>query len=144
MAAMLAQQAAILTFGVLALGLPIADPPLLALALLSWTVTLLGLGAALGVVARSFGELSAGYDIGGMLLSSLGGALVPLASMPGWVRAIAPASPGYWGISALRAALAGAPGDTLRACALLLCFAAAFGALAAFRATRGGGRSARV
>jgi ABC-2 type transport system permease protein len=75
-----------------------------------------------------------------MLLSSLGGALVPLASMPAWVRAVAPASPGYWGVSALRSALHGSAADTLRACALL----AAFGALAAYRAGRGGGRSAKL
>lgn len=144
MAAMLAQQAVVLTFGVLVLRMPVPDPPLLALALLSWTAALLGMGAALGAMARSFGELSAGYDIGGMLLSSLGGALVPLASMPHWVRAVAPLSPGYWGISALRSALHGAPGQTLRACALLAAFALGFGALAAVRAGRGPSRSARL
>ncbi|MDX6351809.1 MAG: type transport system permease protein [Streptomyces sp.] len=143
MAAMLAQQAVILAFGILVLGMPVADPPLLALALLAWTAALLGMGAALGVLARSFGELSAGYDIGGMLLSGLGGALVPLAAMPHWVRAIAPASPGYWGISALRAALHGSTGETLRACALLGAFALVFGALAALRAGRGWSRSAK-
>ena len=144
MAAMLTQQAAILAFGILVLRMPVADPALLALAVLSWTAALLGMGAALGVMARSFGELSAGYDIGGMLLSSLGGALVPLASMPAWVRAVAPASPGYWGVSALRSALHGSAADTLRACALLAAFAVAFGALAAYRAGRGGGRSAKL
>ena len=83
LAALLAQQALIIAFGVLVLGLTVAALPLLMLALLAWTLTLLGLGAMLGVLARSLAELSAAYDIGAMLLSSLGGALVPLAVAAG-------------------------------------------------------------
>jgi ABC-2 type transport system permease protein len=144
MAALLVQQAIIVGFGVVVLGLTVASPPLLVLALLAWTVALLGMGTALGVVARSMSEMSLGYDIGGMILSSLGGALVPLSAMPGWMRHVAPASPGYWAVSALRAALHGDGTGTLRASAVLAGFALVFALVAALRAGRGAARTARM
>ncbi|WP_164836155.1 hypothetical protein [Actinacidiphila soli] len=52
--------------------------------------------------------------------------------------------PGCGGRSALRAALHGATGETLRACALLAAFALVFGALAVVRAGRGWSRSAEL
>jgi len=77
-------------------------------------------------------------------MSSLGGALVPLAALPSWLRGIAPASPGYWGVAALQAALRGDTGRTLEAAAVLAAFAAAAALLAAVRSTRTGGRSGRL
>jgi ABC-2 type transport system permease protein len=142
--ALLLQQAVVLVFGVAALGLTVAGLPLLALVMLAWSLTLVGMGAALGLLARSLGALSASYDIGGMILSSLGGALVPLTAMPAWIRHIAPASPGYWAVSALEAALRGDAGRTLAASAVLLTFAAAACLVAALRAGRSWGRSASM
>jgi ABC-2 type transport system permease protein len=144
MAALLAQQALIVGFGMAVLGLRVTDPLLLAVAAGAWTLALLSMGAAIGVLARSMSELSVIYDIGGMILSSLGGALVPLSVMPGWVRHVAPASPGYWAVSALKAALSGNGAGTLRASAVLVGFALGFGVLAAVRAGRGSVRSARM
>jgi ABC-2 type transport system permease protein len=144
MAAMLAQQALIIGFGVMVLHLDVARPPLLVMALLAWTVTLLAIGAAIGVLARSLSELSVICDVGGMLLSSAGGALVPLAALPGWVRHIAPASPGYWAVSVLHAALRGDGAGTMRACGVLAGFALAFSVLAAARGGRGAARSATM
>jgi ABC-2 type transport system permease protein len=144
MGAMLAQQCVVVGFGVLVLGMRLAHPWLLAGVLLSWTVTLLALGTLVGVLVRSQGELSAAYDIGGLLLSSLGGALVPLSSLPGWVRHVAPASPGYWAVGALHAALAGDGGRTAECCAVLAGWALATGLVAAWRVGRGGSRSARL
>jgi ABC-2 type transport system permease protein len=141
---LLAQQVLIIGVAVAALGLTVAALPLLALALLAWTLALLGLGALVGVLARSLSELAAAYDIGGMLLSSLGGALVPLAAMPAWVRQVAPASPGYWAVTALDAAFRGQAGRTLTAAGVLTAFALAAGLLALARASRGWGRSARL
>ena len=144
MVAMLAQQALIIGFGAAAFGLAVTSLPLLALAVLAWTLALLAMGAAIGVLARSLSEMSVIYDVGGMVLSSLGGALVPLSVMPGWVRHVAPASPGYWAVSALKAALAGDGAATFRASAVLAGFAVAFGLLAAVRAGRGAVRSTRM
>jgi ABC-2 type transport system permease protein len=144
MGALLAQQALIIGVGVAAFGLAVRALPLVVLALLAWTLALLGMGAAIGVIARSFSELTIFHDLGGMVLSSLGGALVPLAVMPAWVRHVAPASPGYWAVSALRAALGSDGPATLRASAVLAGFAVAFGLLAAVRGGRGTVRSARM
>jgi ABC-2 type transport system permease protein len=142
--ALFAQQAIVIGFGAAVLGMHVASPPLLMVALLSWTVALLGMGAAIGVLARSFAELSVIYDVGGMILSSLGGALVPLAALPGWVRHAAPASPGYWEVSAFHAALGTDAAGTIRASAVLLGFALAFGIVAALAAGRVAARSARM
>ncbi len=141
MAAMLAQQVVVVGFGVAVLGMPLPHPLLLAAVLVSWTVTLLALGTMAGVLVRSQGELSASYDLGGIALSSLGGALVPLVALPPWVRHTAPASPGYWACDALRAALAGDGGRTAVCCAVLAGWALAAGAVAAVRVSRGQGRS---
>lgn len=143
-AAMLAQQAAIVGFGVIALGLTVRSLLLLAVALNAWTLTLIGIGAAIALFARSVSAMSAWYDIGGMILSSLGGALVPLAAMPHWTRHTAPATPGYWAVSAVRAALSDHGGRTLEAAAALLGFALAAGVVAGIGASRRSHRSATL
>ncbi|GAA4586352.1 hypothetical protein GCM10023194_32300 [Planotetraspora phitsanulokensis] len=140
-AAMLAQQLLIVGFAVCVLGLNVPHPLLLLAVLLSWSCALLGLGALLGVLARSMGELSAAYDIGGMLLSSLGGALVPLAVLPPWVADAAPISPGYWAVRGLHAALAGDTRTLAGACGVLLCVALVCDILTSVRLR---GRSGRL
>jgi ABC-2 type transport system permease protein len=67
--------------------------------------------------------------------------MAPLASLPGWAQAIAPASPGYWAMSALRSALLGQAAGTLRAASVLLVIAAIMGTLATWRIGRGWPRS---
>jgi ABC-2 type transport system permease protein len=138
---LLAQQAVVLTFGALAFGLTIASPGLLAVAVASWGLAILGIGALLGASVRSQSELAVCYDIGGVALTALAGGLVPLTALPGWARAAAPASPGYWALSALRAAIDGHPAATLRACGVLLAIATGTGALACWRISRGWARS---
>ncbi|WP_128801164.1 MULTISPECIES: ABC transporter permease [unclassified Streptomyces] len=139
--ALLAQQLLIIGFGACVFGLRVPHPFLLLGVLLSWSGTLLGLGALIGVVVRSMGELSAAYDIGGMLLSSVGGALVPLSVLPVWVADVAPASPGYWATRGLRAALDGDTHTAAVACGTLLGTAVVCGALASVRLR---GRSSRL
>jgi ABC-2 type transport system permease protein len=141
LALLIAQQAVVLGFGAAVFGLRVPDPGLLAVAAGAWAFALLGLGATLGAVARSQSELNVAYDIGGLLLSAMGGALVPLAELPGWAHAIAPVSPGYWAMAALRSALLGQTAGTLRAVAVLAAIAVAAGALAIWRVSRGWNRS---
>ncbi|GLY67202.1 ABC transporter permease [Amycolatopsis taiwanensis] len=137
------QQAVVLAAG-LVLGVRVAHPALLILTLMAWTLVLLGLGATLGAFANSHSALSAGYDIGGLVLSALGGALVPIAAMPGWLAAVAPVSPGYWAVSGLHAALDGNVSRALAAAAVLVAFAVAAGLVAAWRIRRGWGRSTKL
>jgi len=94
----------------------------------------------LGVIVRSVGALSASYDIGGMLLSSMGGALVPLAVLPHWVRSVAPASPGYWAARSLRSAFAGDTHGVLLGCLVLAGVAVTCGAIASMRLRGTAGR----
>jgi ABC-2 type transport system permease protein len=135
------QQAVVVCFGVVAFGLHVGSPGLLVVAIASWALTLMGIGAALGACLRSFSELNAAYDVGGLLLSALGGALVPFAQLPHWAQRIAPVSPGYWAMSTLHAALLGQAAGTLRAAGVLLAIAAATGALATWRISHGWARS---
>jgi ABC-2 type transport system permease protein len=140
--AMLAvQQAVVISFGVVLFGLHVRSVGLLAVAVTCWALALLGIGATFGAVLRSQSELNVAYDVGGVLLSALGGAVTPLASLPGWAQAIAPASPGYWAMSALRSALLGQAAGTLRAAGVLLVIAAIMGTLATWRIGRGWPRS---
>ncbi|MET7475647.1 ABC transporter permease [Streptomyces sp. NPDC005648] len=139
-AALLAQQLLIVGFGAGVLGLTVSHPFLLFGVLLAWTCTLLALGALIGVLVRTMGELSASFDIGGMLLSSVGGALVPLAVLPAWVSDVAPVSPGYWAVSGLRAALEGDTHTATAAVGTLLAAALLCGGLASLRLQGRGGR----
>ncbi len=137
---LLLQQATLLTFGVLALGLRVASPTLLALVVATWAVTLLCCGAALATLARSTAELAAATDIGGVILTCFAGALVPLDALPGWVRAVGPASPGYWAMRGLHAAFGGDTGTVLRSLVPLVAVALGAGVLAGVRLARGWGR----
>lgn len=141
LALLLAQQAVLIGYAVAVLGLRPANYALLALAVLGWAVTLLGMGTAIGALVRSHSELSVVVDIGGVVLAGLAGALVPLSTMPGWAQAGAPISPGYWAMRAISGALGGDTGSTLRAVAILLAVATVTALLAAARIARGWGRS---
>jgi ABC-2 type transport system permease protein len=74
-------------------------------------------------------------NLGGMLMSGLGGALAPATSLPGWAQAIAHASPAYWALDALRdITLKGAGlGDVVRPLLVLAGFAVLFALVAALR-----------
>jgi ABC-2 type transport system permease protein len=139
-AVLLAQQLFITGFAMACFGLRVAHPVLLIAVLLTWSCTLLCLGALLGVLVRSVGALSASYDIGGMLLSSLGGALVPLAFLPHWVRSVAAASPGYWVARSMRSAFAGDIRGVLLGCLVLGGVAVICGSIASIRLGGGRGR----
>jgi ABC-2 type transport system permease protein len=129
-------QAEVIAFGVVVFGLRVREPALLALAVGSWAFALLGIGTALGAVLRSQSELQVAYDIGGILFSALGGALIPAAELPRWAQHIAPGSPGYWAMGALRSALRGQAGPTVRDAAVLVAVAVVAGTAAAWRMSR--------
>jgi ABC-2 type transport system permease protein len=59
-------------------------------------------GIALTAVLRTSQQLNALGFLGATLLGALGGALVPITTLPGWTRAIAPATPQYWAMRAAR------------------------------------------
>jgi ABC-2 type transport system permease protein len=135
---LVAQQALLITFGSTVVGMRVDGPiPLVGLAIVVWSATLLALGCALAVVVRSHGELSAISDIGALTLSVLGGAFAPITTMPPWIRAIAPISPGYWATTMHHAAVAGAAPDVLRSAAILTIIATLAATFACLRVNRG-------
>jgi len=91
----------------------------------AWVLMLLALGLALATVLRSVAELAAVQDVGGLVLTGLGGALVPLSLLAGWVRHVAPVSPGYWGVRGITAALTADSAGVWRSVAVLFTVAAA-------------------
>ncbi|MEO3854511.1 ABC transporter permease [Acrocarpospora sp. B8E8] len=138
---MVVQQAVLLGYGCLVIGLPIpSNIPLVLMSILVWAFTLLAIGALLAAIVRSHGELSVISDVGALTLSSLGGALVPLSLMPEWAQVAAHVSPGYWALEMLQAAVAGDTAGTLLPAAILLGIALIAGAFAIRRLTRGWGR----
>jgi ABC-2 type transport system ATP-binding protein len=135
---LLGQQAVLLGFAAVTAGLRVTGPVwLVALAGTAWALCVLACGTALATVARTQGQLATVCDVGSLVATCLGGALVPLAALPEWVRHAAPASFGYWGMGAFQAALRGEVAGTAWAAAVLLTVAIAAGTVAYTRITRG-------
>ncbi|HEX6498621.1 MAG TPA: ABC transporter permease [Micromonosporaceae bacterium] len=136
------QQVVLLLYGALIIGLPIPRSlGYVVLAVAVWGFTLLSIGAALATLVRSRGDLSLVSDIGAITVSAMGGALVPVSLMPGWARAVAPVSPGYWAMSLIRAALAGDLRAMVEPALVCLAIGVVAGAVATYRLARGWGRS---
>jgi ABC-2 type transport system permease protein len=138
LAALLLQQAVVIGYGVAAAGLSMTWPPfLLLLAMLVWSTTLLAAGSLLATLVRSHSQLAVLTDTGAIVLSTLGGALLPVSMMPSIAQHLAPASPGYWAIGMLKAAVRGDAAGTLRPAAVLGAITVAAGATACLRLRRG-------
>ena len=131
--AIAAQQALLFGFAAAAFGLhPRAGWWALAACAVAWSACVLLLGLGASTLARSPAQLSAAGDIFALLTTILGGAIVPVALLPGWLRGIAPASPGYWALAAYRCALTGTPAQLGRPLVVLGVFALAGAGIAGF------------
>ena len=105
---LLLQQAVLFGFSAVAFGLrPALSWWALPVAAATWSLCILSLGTAASTLARTPAQLSAVGDILAVTTTILGGALVPPAVLPNWVRDIGPVTPGYWAMTAYRAALDG-------------------------------------
>lgn len=138
---LLLQQVLVLTVARLVFGLRLpGNVVVLAVAGAAWALCILAFGALVATFARTNNQLSSTSDVTGLLLSSLGGAIVPVQLMPGWMQAVSPLSPAHWGLQAMHGALLGQTGDALLAAALLAGLAALVGGLACWRIDRYWGR----
>jgi ABC-2 type transport system permease protein len=89
--------------GGLLFGLTVRGPMIALVAIAAaYAVCLLALGGVLLAVCRTVMQLNAITNLGAMLLAGLGGALAPIPELPGWARAIAPATPSYWAMRGFR------------------------------------------
>jgi ABC-2 type transport system permease protein len=59
-------------------------------------------GIALTAVLSTVQQLNAIGFLGATLLGAVGGALVPITTLPAWARAIGPATPQYWAMRSAR------------------------------------------
>lgn len=122
--------------GVVVFGLDLRGP-VVAVAVLSLFVAAshLALGLLLVAVSRTIQQVNALANLGSTLMAGVGGAVVPAYLMPGWVRAVAPATPTYWVMRGYRAVTLdgqGLPAVALPA-AVLAGFAVVLSALALAR-----------
>jgi ABC-2 type transport system permease protein len=139
---MLFQQSVLFCYGCVVIGIPVPDSlGYVALAIVVWAFSLLAMGAALATVARSLGELGVISDVGALVLSSLGGALVPLSILPGWASVLAHVSPGYYALSMMQAAVRGDAAGVLEPAGILFALGLLAGAYAVRRLARGWGRT---
>jgi len=99
----LVQSAVLLGAGVWLFGMDIAGTiPTLAVVVAAVVVCLTGIGLAVVSLCRTMNQVSAVTNLGGLVLSGLGGALAPVSALPAWAQHLAPLSPVYWALSALR------------------------------------------
>ena len=54
-------------------------------------------------ISKSLGQFLVLTNLGGLLFTGIGGALVPTDDLPIWVQVIAPVSPAYWALHGFRA-----------------------------------------
>ncbi len=98
-------------------------------------ICLVAFGFLLTAVCRTIMQLNAVANIGALVFAGIGGALTPLSTLPGWARAVAPATPSYWAMRGFRSIIldGASVGAVLLPCAILLLFGVGFGLVAARR-----------
>lgn len=93
----------LLAMGWLLFDMPFAgDPVAMAVLVLLNTTTMIGLGMVVVVVCQNMNQVSALTNLGGLVLSGLGGALAPVSTLPGWAQGLARADPVYWTLQGMR------------------------------------------
>lgn len=122
--------------GFIFLGLPWPKQPLALLPIMvTMPICLVTLGVALISFSRSNMQLNAMADIAGLCLAGLGGALVPIETLPSWMQHIAVITPPYWAMRGFRALFlehAGF-GAVVLPTVVLISFSLAFGIFALWR-----------
>jgi ABC-2 type transport system permease protein len=122
--------------GVLLFGLRIAGSLAgLVVVAFAFACSLVTLGVCIVALTRSIMQMNAVSNLGAIVLAGLGGALMPLATLPGWAQSIGPGVPSYWAMRGFQDAILteSTVGDALLPAGMLLGFAAAFGVLALLR-----------
>ncbi len=98
-------------------------------------VCVVSLGLALTAVLRTLQQLSAVGYVGATLFGAVGGALVPLATLPRWARHLSPITPQYWAMRGYQSCILDGRGTgaALLPVAVLLAFTAGFAVVARLR-----------
>jgi ABC-2 type transport system permease protein len=103
----------------------------LALVCLALLAAVLAMGLSLVGWLKTLQQLNAVANLQAVVLSGVGGALVPPWLLPSWLQAVGPATPAYWAMRGFRAVLldGGGIASVLLPCAVLGGFAALFSVL---------------
>ena len=120
--------------GVLILDLEIAGSlGALAGLVLVFSIAMLAFGMAITAVSRTSQQLNTFVNVGGILFAAIGGALVPITLLPGWVQGVAVAVPTYWAMEGFRDVILEGAGltDVVWPFVVLVLFAVGFTAIAA-------------
>jgi ABC-2 type transport system permease protein len=129
------QQALLLTAGTIFFGLKIAGSvPELGIVTVSFSICLVMLGMALSAFARTLHQVNSTANLGAMICAGLGGALTPVATLPGWARGLAPFVPSYWALRGYRSVILDSGlAAVLLSSAVLVIFAVLFAVLFGWR-----------
>jgi len=97
-------QIVLLGAGALFFGLRLDGGSALALLLIimAFAFCLVAIVLLAAATFRTINQVQALINVGAMVFGGLGGALVPIEQLPGWARAIAPATPHYWAMQGHR------------------------------------------
>jgi ABC-2 type transport system permease protein len=129
------QQVVLLLAGWALFGMPwrgnVAATGLLIAAMVSVEASL---GLLTVAFCRTVEELTVAGYIGAIVLAGIGGAIAPLERLPGWMEALAPASPVYWMGRGFQAVIGDHPvGDVMLPVSVLLVFSCCMGLIALWR-----------
>jgi ABC-2 type transport system permease protein len=95
------QIVALLTFGHFVLGLHLHGETLALVGVeILYVVCAVAFGIALTALLRTSQQVNAFGFLCATLMAAIGGALVPLNTLPAWTRRLAPATPQYWAMRA--------------------------------------------
>lgn len=124
------QQAALFALGVALLGLHIRGSVLAMSAIaLMLAIVVISFGMAVTALCRSALTMNAVTNVAAVFMAGLGGAFVPIATLPAWAQATAPTVPTYWAMRGYRAVILQGAGiaDVLLPVGVLAGFAIVFG-----------------
>lgn len=104
-----------------------------ALIIVVLALSLSAFGMAVTAVSRTMQQLNAIGSVGAFGMAMLGGAWVPVSSMPGWAQTIAPVMPTYWAMKGFRSVIleGGGMTDIVNPVLVMVAFGAVFALLAA-------------
>jgi ABC-2 type transport system permease protein len=101
----------------------------------AFALCMVSLGLVVVAYCRTLLQVNALSNLGALVFAGIAGALTPSFLLPAWVRAVAPATPGYWAMRGFRTVIVdgGGGGEVLLPAGVLVVFAVVLGALAAAR-----------
>lgn len=99
----LAQLCAVFAVGVLLFHLRVRGPAsALAAILVEFAICVVALSLLGVALCKTVVQLAAVTNVTALILTGLGGALVPVELLPGWLQPIAPLTPSYWAMRGFR------------------------------------------